>query len=74
MLEKYRLSDADTFSIYRPNFVAVIVFSRVPQIETGDGVFTPSFALVGHYVEFDRASEWCPRIFVEIMLTIQDFE
>ena len=74
MLEKYRLSNADTSSIYRPDFMAAIVFPRVPEIEPGDGVFIPSFSFGGHHMEFDCAAQWRPQISVEIVLTIQYFE
>ncbi len=48
MLEKYGLSYAGTFGIYRPYFMAAIVLPSVPQIKSGDGVLVPHFLLAGH--------------------------
>ena len=67
MLEKYSMSNVDTFCVEYPYFVAAIVFPSVPEIETGDGVFFPCFVFIGHGVEFNCASERSPRILVKIM-------
>ncbi len=61
MLEIYGLSNADTSSIYGPYFVVAIVFPSVLEIETGNGVFSPCFAFVGHYVEFYHCHIWQSR-------------